>query len=266
MIDAVRWTLTGLLSLTLVTALARGGNDRETTEGEDGCVILLHGLWRTELSMKPLEWALSDAGYGVVNLSYPSLIYPVDELAESAVGEGVVECRSRGLRPVNFVTHSLGGILVREYLAHREIAELGRVVMLGPPNQGSEAAEYIHSLSLLRPFTPEAVEQLGTGDQSLVRQLGPVKFELGVIAGTASHLGFLPGFPTGVSDGTVAVVETLVPGMKDFLVMPVSHTFMIWDEAAIRQVIHFLRHGEFYREDAAVPDLASAPGSERPTE
>ena len=210
------------------------------------CVVLLHGLWRTELSMKPLEWGLAEAGYVVVNPTYPSLSYPIEELAVMAVEEGVGDCRAQGLERIHFVTHSLGGILVREYLSHQDIAELQRVVMLGPPNQGSQVADYVYSLDLLRPFTPEAVEQLGTGANSIPGRLGPATFQLGVIAGTAKT-GIFPGSPDGASDGTVAVAETVVPGMLDFLEMPVGHTFMMWSDAVLRQVIYFLRHGMFYR-------------------
>mgnify|MGYP001818210678 CR=1 FL=1 len=242
----------GLLLATL--AFAAAGDGKVLPGHEPGCVALLHGLGRTQLSMMPLQWELSDAGYEVVNLSYPSLFYTIPELAVTAVGESIRECRTRGQQHINFVTHSLGGILVREYLAHRDIPGLQRVVMLGPPNQGSEVADYVHSLRLLRPVTPEAVEQLGTGEQSVVRKLGPVEFELGVIAGTSGILGFLPGFPDAGSDGTVTVGETVVIGMQDFLELPVSHTSMIWDQDAIGQVVHFLRNGKFYRGNAFLPD------------
>lgn len=236
-----------LLPLLVVTStLSALTESTAPPAGPVECVVLLHGLWRTELSMKPLQWELADAGYVVVNPTYPSLSYPIEELAVMAVEEGVGGCRAQGLERIHFVTHSLGGILVREYLSHREIVGLERVVMLGPPNQGSQVAEYVYSLGALRPFTPEAVAQLGTGENSIPLRLGPVTFQLGVIAGTAS-LGAMPGSPEGASDGTVAVAETVVPGMLDFLEMPVSHTFMMWSDEVQLQVIHFLRNGMFYR-------------------
>jgi len=237
-----------LLILALFAPLCKAADDAPAvTPSQADCVVLLHGLWRTELSMKPLEWGLAEAGFAVVNASYPSLSFPIEELATIAVEEGVGECRALGSDQIHFVTHSLGGILVREYLAHRDIKGLGRVVMLGPPNQGSQAADYVHSLDILRPFTPVAVAQLGTGVQSVPRQLGPVNFELGVIAGTAGELSVMPGAPEEASDGTVAVAETIVPGMLDFLEMPVSHTFMMWNQSVLQQVIHFLKYGVFDR-------------------
>lgn len=238
-----------LLIVTLVTPFCKATEaEPEVDIDRAECVVLLHGLWRTELSMKPLEWGLAEAGFSVANVTYPSLSYPIEELATLAVEEGVEECRALGLEHIHFVTHSLGGILVRKYLADRNIKGLGRVVMLGPPNQGSQVADYIHSLDILRPFTPVAVAQLGTGARSLPRQLGPVNFELGIIAGTDGELSVMPGAPQETSDGTVSVAETIVPGMMDFLEMPVSHTFMMWNEAVLQQVVHFLNYGVFDRE------------------
>jgi len=230
------------LSMSALSVAAENNTEAQRSD----CVVLLHGLWRTELSMKPLQWYLADAGFLVSNPSYPSLSYPIEELATMAVEEGLAECRAQGSERIHFVTHSLGGILVRQYLSRSNIAEMERVVMLGPPNQGSQVADYVSSLGILRPFTPEAVEQLGTGEQSIPLRLGPVNFELGVIAGT-SGTGGVPGSPAGASDGTVAVVETLVPGMLDWIEMPVGHTFMMWSETVQRQVVYFLRFGKFDR-------------------
>jgi triacylglycerol lipase len=209
------------------------------------CVVILHGLGRTEWSMKPVQWRLEEAGYTTVNITYPSLTYPIEELAEMAVHDGVSECRALGLQRINFVTHSLGGILVRQYLSVRGIEGLHRVVMLGPPNQGSQAADYFGELAFLSPLGPEAIAQLGTGEESLPRQLGPVNFELGIIAGASSQDTLLPGFPDEMSDGTVALTETVVHGMSDFLQLSVSHTFMMWDSDVLDQVVYFLQSGSF---------------------
>ena len=223
------------------------------------CVVLLHGLGRTELSMKALQWGLEEAGYVVANVTYPSLSYPIEELAVMAVEDGMAECWGQGQLHVHFVTHSLGGILLRQYLTERDLPGLHRVVMLGPPNQGSQTADYVLSLDILHPFIPVAVEQLGTGEKSIPLQLGPVTFELGIIAGTANRRSVLPGSPEGVSDGTVTVAETFVPGMFDYLEMPVSHTFMMWDSAVIHQVIQFLRFGSFERQVPSAAGLLSPP-------
>jgi len=245
---AEQWLCRLLLLAAMALPLsATAGSEQAGPVRERACVVLLHGLWRTGLSMKAVEWGLEKAGFQVVNLSYPSLRFPVERLAVMAVEEGIRACRALGVERIDFVTHSLGGILVREYQSHSAIPGLQRVVMLGPPNQGSQLAEYVASLAFLRLFTPQAVAQLGTGEQSVPLSLGPVDFQLGIVAGTSNPWHFLPGFPAGPADGTVAVAETIVPGALDFLEMPVSHTFMMWNQAVIEQVVYFLEHGAFRR-------------------
>ncbi|MEE4146097.1 MAG: alpha/beta fold hydrolase, partial [Halieaceae bacterium] len=241
----------GVLALLLVVlsglAPVQVASTQEVTGTSQTCVVLLHGLWRSALSMKGLQWRLEENGYRVVNLTYPSTDHAVPELAVLAVEQSLAGCRELGLEQVDFVTHSLGGILVREYVRQRDIPGLHRVVMLGPPNGGSQLADYVGSTALLQPFMPEAVVQLGTSEVSVPRRLGRVNFQLGVIAGTSNWLSFLPGLPDGPSDGTVSVAETIVPGMMDFLELPVGHTFMMWDDEVIAQVLFFLEHGFFQR-------------------
>ncbi len=230
-----------LLLLSTPSALATG----HATSQE--CVVLLHGLYRSGLSMLAVEWKLEGAGYIVSNVSYPSLTHPIEELAVMAVEEGVSDCREQGMSRMNFVTHSLGGILLRQYLRHHSIIGLHRVVMMGPPNQGSQLADSVHSLDFLGPLEPQAVAQLGTGIESIPLRLGPVDFALGVIAGTANRRSFMPGSPAEASDGTVTVAETMVPGMIDFIEMDTSHTFMMWNGDVLALVEHFLRIGVFFR-------------------
>lgn len=237
-----------LLCSILVCLPSLAASTEETSPESASCVVLLHGLGRSSLSMLALQWRLEDAGFAVVNPTYPSLTHSVQELSEIAVLEGLAGCAELGTDRVHFVTHSLGGILVRQYLEQRAIPGLQRVVMLGPPNQGSQMADYADSLPLLQPFLPRAVAQLGTSDESVPRQLGRASFQLGVIAGTVNHVPFLPGQPQGLNDGTVAVSETIVPGMTDFIEMPVGHSFMMWDDDVLEQVVFFLEHGMFKRQ------------------
>lgn len=220
-------------------------DSRNNAAGE--CVVLLHGLWRTGWSMKRVEWALEDQGYVVVNVSYPSVSHSIEELAISAVESGVAECRLRHLERISFVTHSLGGVLLRQYLGSHDIVGLRRVVMLAPPNQGSQMADYYHAMPGFALFEPAAVAQLGTGESSVPRRLGPVSFELGIIAGTRNLRAYMPGVPDGPGDGTVSVAETVVPGMLDFLELPVTHTFIMWNGSVLKQIVAFLRQGRFER-------------------
>ena len=209
------------------------------------CVVLLHGIGGFGLILKSMELGLEKEGYLVANVSYPSLARPIESLAVEAVEKGLERCHSEGLSRIHFVTHSMGGILVRQYLATREIEGLERVVMLAPPNQGSQFADYLGASPLAKVYDPEALAQLGTGEASILRRLGPADFELGVIAGTRNRRALLPGAPAETSDGVVAVEETKAASMNDFLEVPATHTGIVWNKEVRRQTVYFLRHGRF---------------------
>lgn len=225
-----------------ILLLAAAAAPAATDTGRE-CVLLLHGLARTEHSMAPLAERLA-AEYRVVNLAYPSREAPIERLS-ATVGRGLAACRVSGAARTHVVTHSLGGILLRHYLEHRTVPDLGRTVMLGPPNQGSEIVDALRHLALFEWVNGPAGHQLGTGPDSVPRALGPVDFELGVIAGTRSLEPWVSHHLPGPNDGKVAVAATRVEGMADFVRLPVTHTFMMRDERVHAQVLHFLRHGRF---------------------
>jgi len=208
-------------------------------------VILLHGLARTDRSMKKLERALVEQGYHVVNVGYQSTRHDVDTLAESAIAPALEACPA-GNR-IHFVTHSLGGILVRQYLERHAIDNLGRVVMLGPPNQGSEVVDRLGDFPGFHFIYGDAGLELGTGKASLPKRLGRADFDLGIIAGTRSINLLLSRMIPGANDGKVSVENTRLEGMRDHLEMPVTHTFMMQNPQVIEQVVHYLRHGKFRR-------------------
>ena len=217
------------------------GPDAEPTH----CVVLLHGIAGFALVLKSMEWRLEEEGYFVANVTYPSLTESIETLAVEAVEEGLELCAAQGLSRIHFVTHSMGGILVRQYLSEREIDGLERVVMLAPPNQGSQFADYVGETPLKRVYEPDVLPQLGTGEESIPRRLKAPAFEFGVIAGTRNLRKFLPGTPSGPGDGVVTVEETKAPGMKDFVSVPVTHTSIVWNDEVQRQTAHFLRNGQF---------------------
>ena len=214
-------------------------------------VILLHGLARTKHSMTKMEKRLKAEGFAVANWGYPSRSHTVEELAEQAIPEAVGYCRKNGATTIHFATHSLGGILVRYYLKHHEIAELGRVVMLSPPNGGSEVVDKIGSNFLFGFINGPAGKQLGTAPSSLPRKLGKVTFDLGVITGNKSINFFLSRLIPGADDGKVRITNAKVEGMNDFLVVHASHPFIMKNSEAIEQTIHFLKYGEFRKNEAA---------------
>ena len=218
------------------------------------CVVLLHGLARTAASMAVLDKALTGAGFTVVNVDYPSRKNRIERLAPMAMDLGIGECRNRRAGVIHFVTHSLGGILVRYHLAHHRLPELGRVVMLAPPNKGSEIADELRSVPGLRLLSGPAGPQLGTGKDSIPLKLGPPRYEVGVIAGTRSLNPVLSAIIPDVDDGKVSLENTKLEGMVDFIALPHTHTFMMRSSNVIRQTIHFLRQGRFDKAGAHSPD------------
>ncbi len=211
------------------------------------CVILLHGLARTSGSMSKIARALSQSGYQVSNVSYPSRKKAVPELAEIAISQGLSECAMKKNSTIHFVSHSLGGILVRYYLGHHDIENLGRVVMLAPPNQGSEVVDDWKDVPGFATWNGPAGLQLGTDSVSIPRQLGPVSYPVGIIAGTKTINPLLSRSLPTPNDGKVSVEATRVEGMTDFITVPVSHTFIMRNNEVIAQIKAFLRSGSFER-------------------
>jgi len=223
------------------------------------CVVLLHGLTRSSSSMDEMERKLSTVGYFVANIDYPSTKHSISELAEIAVNEGLYQCKSHGATPLHFVTHSLGGILVRQYYKNHSLGNLKRVVMLGPPNQGSEVVDKLKNVPGFELINGPAGMQLGTHAIDAPKNLGPINFELGIIAGTQSINLLLSGFLPNTDDGKVTVEGTKAEGMCGFIAMPVNHPFMMKDDEVIDEVSHFLNHGKFRDKKAIVNPVNSDP-------
>ena len=209
------------------------------------CVVLLHGLWRSDASMGKMERTLAEAGYIVRNIAYDSTEHTVETLAAETIPRAVEACDEAST--IHFVTHSMGGILIRQYLEQEGIDRLGRVVMLGPPNQGSEVVDSYARFPAFEWFAGPAGLQLGTGEASVPRQLGPVTFDVGVIAGTQSINPILSTLLPDRDDGKVSVDATRVEGMNDHLELPVTHVFMMRDDEVMHQVVFYLANGRFQR-------------------
>ncbi len=209
------------------------------------CVVLLHGLARTHSSMEKMEKSLREKGYVVANINYPSRDKAIKELANEAVAAGLQVCNAAQAAPINFVTHSLGGILVRQYYKEHLPEKIKRVVMLGPPNQGSQVVDNLKHVPGYKVVNGEAGMQLGTDDDSIPKYLGAVNFELGIIAGTKTFNPILSLFLPNPDDGKVSVENAKVDGMCGFLTLPVTHTFMMKNKDVIHETIQFLASGEF---------------------
>ncbi len=226
-----------LLALALGACSAQPPPDAET-------VVVLHGLARSPASMAILAGRLESEGYRVVSFGYPSRSEPIEALSDR-LGETISECCAAEADDVHFVAHSLGGVVVRSYLDGRDAPHRGRIVMLAPPSQGSEIVDHFADSPLLDRFLGPATLQLGTDTAGIARQLGPIDYDLGIIAGDRSLNPVGSWLIPGPDDGMVGVERTQAEGAADVLVLPATHTFIMNRRDVAREVVHFLRDGSF---------------------
>lgn len=211
-------------------------------------VVLLHGIGRTKGSMEKMENDLASKGFDVINIDYASREKSIENLVEDVR----VEIKQHHIDPkekLHFVGHSMGGLIIRAYIAKHRPINLGRVVMLGTPNQGSEVADLLKDNFLYINYYGPAGQQLVTDQNGFKGIFGRVDYELGVIAGDrsidpVSSLLII----TGDDDGKVPVASTRIKGMQDDIVVHATHTFMPSNAEVIQQTEYFLEHGKFLQE------------------
>lgn len=211
-------------------------------------VVLLHGLTLNAFTMKKIARGLDKAGYRTCRIDYPSRHYPIDTLVARFVGPGIAKCFPGETRPLNFVTHSMGGILLRGLAARPNAPAIGRAVMIAPPNHGSEVVDRLGDWKAFGLWNGPAGRELGTDSNSVpnrLNRLGPPPFELGVIAATRSVEPLFSEWIPGRDDGKVGVESAKLPGMKDFVEIEASHTFVLAKDETMRQVAAFLKDGKF---------------------
>ena len=230
---------------------AAGGMEKSVSAqvpaGKDEAVILLHGLARGSGSMTSLVKPLQKAGYLVYNLNYPSTTLTIEEIAARFLHPLVCSALER-CGTLHFVCHSMGGIVVRAYLKEYAGDSVGRVVMLAPPNHGSELVDFLKNSFFFKIIFGPAGQQLSTDEKSLPNSLGPAGFQLGVITGNVSWNPFSPWIFATAGDGKVSVASAALPGMQDMLVVPCGHTFIMRRAMVRRQILAFLQRGKFLRQ------------------
>ena len=246
------------ISLAAAVALIgceSGCPSRQVPVDEAEHVILLHGLARSPRSMARMERALIGEGYAVTLLGYPSRKKSIEALAEQHLSPAVAESLSKGPARIHFVTHSLGGIVLRQYLRDHPLPKLGRIVMLGPPNRGSEVVDRLGDWKIFKAMNGPAGLQLGTSRSSIPNVLPEPQVDIGIVAGTRSINWILSMLIPGTDDGKVSVERTKLGKMTDFVTAPTPHPFLMQDPDIIEMTLRFLRTGRFCLNQAAPEDL-----------
>lgn len=217
----------------------------EVFDGGGDHVVLLHGIGHDSGDMHALGKFLSAAGYRAVAISYPSTRLPIETLGDEYLPLRLEKLVPDDGRAVHFVTHSMGGIVLRRMLATQKLPRLGRAVLIAPPNHGSPVADFLRRELLYEWYFGPAGQQLGTGADSVPLALPPADFDVGVIAGRVSLDPWFDPLLEGPHDGKIAVAATRLAGMRDFVVVPYGHTFIHRCRAVHELALNFLRSGCF---------------------
>jgi len=206
-------------------------------------VVLLHGLAATAETMGQIHSSLENEGYRVINIDYPTTQHSLEELTLPI--RDLITDETQPTDRIHFVTHSMGGILVRLIQRDHPLKNIGRTVMISPPNQGSEAVNLFGDLDLVAATFGPAAMSLAAGDNHFLQSLPPADFEVGVIAGSQGIDIVMSSVIPGPDDGVVSVASTRLPGMSDFTIVHASHPLIVFDREAIKQTVAFLKTGEF---------------------
>ena len=236
---------TCLLTIVCAAVLFLGTAAARAEQNQTECVILLHGLGRTESSLSRIEKKLIEDDYLVWNRAYPSTEADIETLAAEHVSLGVRQCAQWNAAAIHFVTHSMGGILVRQYLQSKPIPGLGNIVMLAPPNHGSEVVDHMKDGTFFQKIMGPAGQQLSTQKNSKPNSLEPIPGIIGIIAGSVTSDPWFAWMFAGPNDGKVSVESARLDEMADFLVVEHGHTFIMNHQDVIEQVLYFLKHGKF---------------------
>jgi triacylglycerol lipase len=218
-----------------------------TSPSSRDLVVLLHGWWSARWFLWRISRRLRREGFAVANIGYPAVWTPFEEIVATILPRRLEPHRPGEFRRVHFVTHSMGSLVVRRFLERNRPPNLGRVVMFGPPNHGSELANFYARFAVCRWLAGPNLAALQTGPDGVASRLPAADFELGVIAGYHPLSPSWSPLPKP-HDGMVTFLSTQLAGMTGHCVVPRTHTLLVWDRGAIDQAVSFLRDGRFENE------------------
>ncbi len=230
-----------LFSISLFSINLYLDEDAETSKET---VVILHGLGKSKNTMWLLAKRLKDAGYAVKRIDYKSLFQETDDVINN-VDQQINACCANFQQPTHFVGHSLGGLLIRSYLDTHKVPNLGRVVLIGTPNGGSEVVDTYKDIWWMK-FAGQMANTLSTKDQTRLMNLPAPYYKIGIIAGIADKTPFSNIIP-GKDDGLVSVKSTIITGMTDFIVLNSLHPLMNFDSTVAIQTIEFLKNAKFVK-------------------
>lgn len=212
------------------------------------CVVLVHGLWRSGNAMNSIASDLEEHGYDTISVDYPSTQLEIPVLAEQHLPVGLDECKKKGAKRIHFVTHSMGGILVRQYLQAHRLPEGGKVVMLSPPNQGSELSEKFGDSWWYQWIVGPAGISLSQKESGIISTLDTIAEPVGIIAAYRNWSLWPESWLPKPNDGTVSVQSMKLAEMDDFVLVNSGHAMMRFNSETQYQIRHFLAKGMFFPE------------------
>ena len=213
-------------------------------EGKE-CVVLVHGLWRSGFAMRSIANDLEDHGYQTVSVDYPSTQNEIPELVQNYLIGGYDECVQTGAEKIHLVSHSMGGILIRHFLQDFTLPIGSRVVMLSPPNQGSELSERFGDTWWYQWAVGPAGVSLSSKQQGIITQLAEIDEPVGIIAAYRDWSLWPDEWLPQPNDGTVSVESMKLAEMDDFILVNSGHAMMRFNDEVQGQIRQFLALGKF---------------------
>ena len=200
-------------------------------------LILVHGLWFGAWSLRALNRRLCRYGFKTSHFAYPATSASLDAHAGSLY-EFASSAKTDDL---HFLGHSFGGLVILRMMSETPDLPPGRIVLLGSPLGGSVVARRMRHLPGSGKLLGEARTTLEAGYSRL-----PKDRETGLIAGSIGvGLGFFMGGTAGPGDGTIALREASIPGLQDRMVLPVSHSGLLFSGQVARRAANFFDTGRF---------------------